>query len=55
MKKKKVWTHKKHTGTFIGGYKYLNPNERVFTLFNGKRMISFESPNQAKALGWKAE
>jgi hypothetical protein len=53
--KKKVWNNKKHGKGFVGKYKYLNPNERVFTLFNGKRMFTFESWQMAKLLNWKAE
>jgi hypothetical protein len=49
--KKKTWTHKKQKGEWFGCYQWLE-GERVFTLYNGKRGITFESWQQAKALGW---
>lgn len=58
-KKKKVWSNKKVPGKFAGFFIRDKDGERNFQLKRdvtkgGKaRRITFESPEAAKALGWK--
>lgn len=59
-KKRKTWSSKKVPGKFTGHFVRDNDGERNFllkrdTTKGGKaRRITFESPEAAKALGWKA-
>jgi hypothetical protein len=46
-----MWTNKKYKAAFKGSYQRTT-NDRVFTLTAGKKVISFESWQQAKKLGW---
>lgn len=50
--KKNNWKHKKQKELFASSYK-VNGEDRVFQLTNGRRVISFESWQAAKADGWK--
>lgn len=55
MKKKAHWTHKKYgKRKYYGYYRYVD-NEREFLLVHGdtQHIITFESHEAAKALGWK--
>jgi hypothetical protein len=48
-----MWSHKKYKELFTGSYGYLK-KDRVFQLTSqsGKKVISFESFQQAKKQGW---
>lgn len=46
-----MWTHEKYKTPFKSSYVFTH-DDRVFQLTNGKRVISFESWQQAKAQGW---
>lgn len=49
-----MWKNYKHgKAVFIGSYERDKDGERVFVLTHGKRKITFESWQAAKALGWK--
>lgn len=50
----KYWQHPKKKGVWWGMYQWVNDGERVFTLSNGKKHLSFESWQMAKKLGWKS-
>jgi hypothetical protein len=50
-----MWSNKKYGKKLFKGSYYiyrLNSSERLFNLTDGKRVISFESWQAAKALGW---
>lgn len=48
-----MWTHEKFKNqVFMGQYLYTS-KDRVFTLSNGKKKISFESWQTAAEKGWK--
>ena len=49
-----MWNHKsKHRGKFFKGRYIYVKKERVFQLAAGARIISFESWQMAKTMGWK--
>jgi hypothetical protein len=60
MKKKKskrnptIWHHTKHKGDYESCYAYLG-TERLFQLTKGSHVVSFESHQAAKKLGWKKQ
>lgn len=50
-----MWSNKKYgKKLFKGSYHFLSSNRsgRIFNLDNGKRVVSFESWQMAKKLGW---
>lgn len=54
-----IWSHKKYGNlNFFGRYSWLS-GERVFELVNARngkfKVITFESWQAAKSLGWKAK
>lgn len=61
MAKKKVWKNKKYPGTYAGYFVRDADGERNFVLkrvvnnpSTKPRRVTFESPEAAKAQGWKA-
>jgi hypothetical protein len=58
MKKKKskrnptIWHHAKHKGDYESCYTYYIRTERIFQLTKGSHVVSFESWQAAKKLGW---
>jgi hypothetical protein len=50
--KKKIWTHKKYKGEFVGSY-VRTKNDRVFQLSSGKKVFSYESWQAAVRDGFK--
>jgi hypothetical protein len=60
MKKRKlkrnptIWHHAKHKGDYESCYTYLG-KERLFQLTKGDHVVSFESHQAAKKLGWQKQ